>query len=136
MAYTSSTTRTKNVHGRYGFAKLDNDIFLVQLDSSPAPRTYQVHVFRHDFVSVFPYLRTQVISSELLEILDNDENGAPRCWLEEDTATVFVAQDVMSRFIRLKDMLVPRMGVWRPSTRRPDRRSIDGRSFRSGLAAV
>lgn len=91
------------------------------------PSTHEAHVFvspecssrslqfhrhvipqRHNFVSVFSYSHTQTLGSGLLEILENDEKrDKPRCWLEEDTATVFVAQDVMARFISLKDMLVP-----------------------------
>ena len=89
-------------------------------------------------MSVFPYSHTQNIShADLLEVLENDESGKKQFWLEYDTATVFVAQDAMSRFIRLKDMLVPSLGMRRPFRRCGDRRSMDdGGDFRSGLAAV
>ncbi|KAF8574587.1 hypothetical protein K439DRAFT_1642097 [Ramaria rubella] len=128
-----SSSRTKRVQGRYGLAKLDNDIFLVQLISSPTPKTFEAHVFRHDFVSVFSYSHTQTLGSNLLEVLETDDtNGKPRCRLEEDTATVFVAQDVMSRYIWLKDLMVPRMGMGKQSAR-PERRSLDGSACRASL---
>ncbi|KAF8531419.1 hypothetical protein JB92DRAFT_2825167 [Gautieria morchelliformis] len=131
MASTSTLvsppSRTTSVQGLYGFAKLDEDIVLVQLISSPAPKMYEAHVFRHNFVSVFSYSHTQTFGSNLLEILENGKSQNPRCWLDEDTATVFAAQDVMTRYIWLKDMLVPRMGMWKPHlSRRADRRSLHG----------
>ena len=97
---------------------------------------------RHNFVSVFSYSHTQTLGSNLLEILnhDTDEPQKQRCWLEEDTATVFVAQDVMTRFIWLKDMLVPRMRVGMApcaERRRPQgRRSLEDGRFPSSLAIV
>lgn len=88
-------------------------------------------------MTVFPYSHTQtILHVDLLEVLGDGESGKEQCWLEEDTATVFVAQDVMTRFKRLKDMLVPRMDLWRPFQHRADHRSMDGGGFRSGLATA
>ncbi|KAF8508011.1 hypothetical protein BU17DRAFT_100096 [Hysterangium stoloniferum] len=109
--HESPTAPTDNIQGQFGFAKLDNDIFLVQLISSPAPSTYQAHVFRHNFISIFSFSHTVTLGSNLIEVLQHGDESTPKCWLEEETETVFVAPDVMARYIWLKDRMLPRTNM-------------------------
>ncbi|KIJ37312.1 hypothetical protein M422DRAFT_69428 [Sphaerobolus stellatus SS14] len=123
-ASTVTQSNCKSVHGRYGFALLDGDVVLVQLLSCPSTRTYEANVYRHNFVSIFTYSHSQTFGSNLLEILEADENAStPGCLMEEDAVTVFVAQNIMSRYIWLKDRLVPRMGMQHSRTRSSSQRS-------------
>ncbi|GJJ10566.1 hypothetical protein Clacol_004793 [Clathrus columnatus] len=120
-------SRTQKIQGRYGFALVGNDLCLVQFTSSASsvPQMYEAHIFRHTFVSLFSYMQTSTIPGKcILQLFDNNKDeessdpySIPLCHFESDTGIVFVSQDVMARYVQLKDLLCP--GIGRDVQRRP-----------------
>ncbi|KAN0085875.1 hypothetical protein V8E55_007009 [Tylopilus felleus] len=90
----------------FAFAKLQRDVCLVQLvgqttvDPSGTP-LLDIHVFRHEFVSIFRYSYSTRVHPLELKVLESLDDHAVR--YEPDNGTVFLAKDLMAHLKRILD---------------------------------
>ncbi|KAF8553822.1 hypothetical protein OG21DRAFT_1375924, partial [Imleria badia] len=82
----------------FAFAKLQRDVCLVQLvgqtvDTSGTP-WLDIHVFRHEFVSIFRYSHSTRVHPHELRVFEPLDDHAVR--YEPDNGTVFLAKDLMA----------------------------------------
>ncbi|KAG6379674.1 hypothetical protein JVT61DRAFT_10195 [Boletus reticuloceps] len=90
----------------FAFAKLQRDVCLVQLvgqssiDPSGTP-LLDIHVFRHEFVSMFRYSYSARVHPLELRVLEPLDDHAVR--YEPDNGSVFLAKDLMAHLRRILD---------------------------------
>ncbi|KAH9849585.1 hypothetical protein C2E23DRAFT_736937 [Lenzites betulinus] len=86
----------------FAFAQIKGDVCLVQVPDAPAPgatssalMAADVHVFRHEFITLFRYSHRASVHPADMHIL---EPIADHCMLyEAEKGTVFLARDVLAR---------------------------------------
>ncbi|KAM5532167.1 hypothetical protein V8D89_014192 [Ganoderma adspersum] len=91
----------------FALAKIKGDVCLVQVphDSpahggmSSALVAADVHVFRHEFITLFRYSHRATVHPADMHILESIDDRATL--YEEDKGTVFLARDIMAKIQRL-----------------------------------
>ncbi|PIL27717.1 hypothetical protein GSI_10870 [Ganoderma sinense ZZ0214-1] len=91
----------------FAVAKIKGDVCLVQVpyDSpargamSSALMAADVHVFRHEFITLFRYSHCATVHPADMHILESIDDRATL--YEEDKGTVFLARDVMAKIQKL-----------------------------------
>ncbi|KAF8841993.1 hypothetical protein BDN67DRAFT_868322, partial [Paxillus ammoniavirescens] len=104
----------------FAFARVQGDVCLVQRESFPrnaldialcsqdgavigqtdsGTPLLDIPIFRHEFVSIFRYSHSARVHPAEVRLLEPLDDHAVR--YEEDSGTVFVAKDLMSRLKRI-----------------------------------
>ncbi|KAI1797982.1 hypothetical protein LXA43DRAFT_873517, partial [Ganoderma leucocontextum] len=91
----------------FALAKIKGDVCLVQVPhNSPAHggmssalMAADVHVFRHEFITLFRYSHRATVHPADMHILEPIDDRATL--YEEDKGTVFLARDVMAKLQKL-----------------------------------
>ncbi|KIK99663.1 hypothetical protein PAXRUDRAFT_131598 [Paxillus rubicundulus Ve08.2h10] len=82
----------------FAFARVQGDVCLVQHSGTPL---LDIPIFRHEFVSIFRYSHRARVHPAEVKLLEPLDDHAVR--YEEDSGTVFLAKDLMSRLKRIMD---------------------------------
>ncbi|KIJ14538.1 hypothetical protein PAXINDRAFT_169682 [Paxillus involutus ATCC 200175] len=88
---------------QFAFARVQGDVCLVQLIGQTDSGTplLDIPIFRHEFVSIFRYSHSARVHPAEVRLLEPLDDHAVR--YEEDSGTVFLAKDLMSRLKRIMD---------------------------------
>ncbi|KAJ3561410.1 hypothetical protein NP233_g10208 [Leucocoprinus birnbaumii] len=98
------TTPAHVASGYFAFANIRGVVCLVQVSTAtPASplTTMDVKIFRHEFINIFRFAETCTLHPTDITILENIDDSLKR--YEEDTGTVYLSKEVMSRLRNFTD---------------------------------
>ncbi|KAH9928574.1 hypothetical protein B0H21DRAFT_700308 [Amylocystis lapponica] len=92
-------------NSQFAFAQINGSVHLVQVPDcaqggmSSALMVSDVHIFRHEFITIFRYSHSATVHPADLHILEPIADQS--ALYEEEKGTVFLARDVMARMQKL-----------------------------------